>query len=65
MRSAASVLDLAAHLSRRSNILLAVAPKLRATPALKIDALNQRLRASRRGVESVSLNRRAVQGARV
>ena len=34
--AAASALDLAAHLSRRSTILLAVAPKLRAKPALKI-----------------------------
>jgi hypothetical protein len=34
--AAASALDLAAHLSRRSNILLAVAPSLRAQPALKI-----------------------------
>jgi hypothetical protein len=34
--AAASALDLAAYLSRRSNTLLAVAPKLRAKPALKI-----------------------------
>ena len=34
--AAASVLDLAASLSRRSEILLAVAPKLRAKPAAKI-----------------------------
>jgi hypothetical protein len=34
--AADSALDLAAHLSRRSNILLAVAPKLRSKPAQKI-----------------------------
>jgi Protein of unknown function (DUF1403) len=34
--AAACALDLAAHLSRRSNALLAVAPKLRAKQALKI-----------------------------
>jgi hypothetical protein len=34
--AAASALDLAAHLSRRSNTLLAVAPNLRAKPAAKI-----------------------------
>ena len=34
--AAASALDLAAHLSRRSETLLAVAPKLRAKPAAKI-----------------------------
>ena len=34
--AAASALDLAADLARRSNTLLAVAPKLRAKPALKI-----------------------------
>jgi hypothetical protein len=34
--AAASALDLAAELSRRSSTLLAVAPKLRAKPALKI-----------------------------
>jgi hypothetical protein len=34
--AAACALDLAAHLSRRSNTLLAVAPSLRAKPALKI-----------------------------
>ena len=34
--AAASALDLAAHLSRRSNTLLAVAPNLRAKPAKKI-----------------------------
>jgi hypothetical protein len=34
--AAASALDLAADLSRRSEILLAVAPKLRAKPAAKI-----------------------------
>jgi hypothetical protein len=34
--AAASALDLASHLSRRSSTLLAVAPKLRAKPALKI-----------------------------
>ena len=37
--AAASALDLAAHLSRRSDTLLAVAPKLRAKPALKIAEL--------------------------
>ena len=37
--AAASALDLAALLSRRSNILLAVAPGLRAKPALKIVGL--------------------------
>jgi hypothetical protein len=34
--AAASALDLAAHLSRGSSILLAVAPKLRSKPAAKI-----------------------------
>jgi Protein of unknown function (DUF1403) len=34
--AAAAALDLAAHLSRRSEILLAVAPKLRSKPAAKI-----------------------------
>ena len=34
--AAASALDLAAHLSRRSETLLAVAPKLRAKPAAKV-----------------------------
>jgi Protein of unknown function (DUF1403) len=34
--AATSALDLASHLSRRSSTLLAVAPKLRAKPALKI-----------------------------
>ena len=34
--AAASAVDLAAHLSRRSEILLAVAPKLRSKPAAKI-----------------------------
>ena len=34
--AAASALDLAAHLSRRSETLIAVAPKLRAKPAAKI-----------------------------
>jgi hypothetical protein len=34
--AAASALDLAAHLSRRSEILIAVAPKLRSKPAQKI-----------------------------
>jgi Protein of unknown function (DUF1403) len=34
--AAAAALDLAAHLSRRSNILLAVAPSLRAKPASKV-----------------------------
>jgi hypothetical protein len=34
--AAASALDLAAHLSRRSDTLLAVAPKLRAKPAAKV-----------------------------
>jgi Protein of unknown function (DUF1403) len=34
--AAASALDLAAHLSRRSDTLLAIAPKLRAKPALNI-----------------------------
>ena len=34
--AAASALDLAADLSRRSNILIAVAPKLRSKPAQKI-----------------------------
>ena len=34
--AAASALDLAAHLSRRSSTLLAVAPKLRSKPAAKI-----------------------------
>jgi Protein of unknown function (DUF1403) len=37
--AAASALDLTAHLARRSNILLAVTPSLRAKPALKIVAL--------------------------
>ena len=37
--AAASALDLAADLSRRSDTLLAVAPKLRAKPALKIAEL--------------------------
>ena len=37
--AAASALDLAAHLSRRSDTLLAIAPKLRAKPALKIAEL--------------------------
>jgi hypothetical protein len=34
--AAAAALDLAAHLSRRSEILLAVAPKLRSKPAQRI-----------------------------
>jgi hypothetical protein len=34
--AAASALDLASHLSRRSSTLLAVAPKLRAKPAAKV-----------------------------
>jgi hypothetical protein len=37
-------LDLAAHLSRRSNALLAVAPKLRAKQALKIPCASARRR---------------------
>jgi Protein of unknown function (DUF1403) len=35
-QTAASALDLAAHLSRRSEILIAVAPKLRSKPAQRI-----------------------------